>query len=60
MIYLLLIRLIDIMISGDDSCTTIMAIIMVIDVIVVMVVIVNVSILIKNNHYCVLSIVFII
>ena len=44
------------MISDDDSYTTIMAIIMIIDVIVVMVVRVNVSILIKNT--IVLSIVF--
>ena len=41
------------MIFDDDSYTTIMAIIMIIDVIVVMVVGVNVSILIKN-HYCII------
>ena len=44
------------MIFDDDSYTTIMAIIMIIDVIVVMVVIVNVSIQKKNT--IVLSIVF--
>lgn len=47
---LTLIRLIDIMISDDDSNTTIMAITMITDVIVVRV---NVSILIKN-HYCII------
>ena len=40
------------MIFDDDSYTTIMAIIMIIDVIVVMVVIVNVSI--QKKHYCII------